>query len=258
MVRATIDLYVACAREAASAFPRTALACVALVLVGPALSILAIPLSGLGIVGGFVLGFLQALAVGWYLSLVDIGVNGRRAMRLSDLWEQIGAYLWDVIGVMFVFFVASLLLAPMLSDPVMLALSTVACVAFNPVPEMIYQDRSDSGLVTLGDAARYMQENWIEWIPPHLLALLVLTAFLPISGGGLPGIDDITVFVQTFGPFFGFVNAFGLVFGDTSVVGLVFGLVMLGFVHAFMLFRGRLYAHLRGSSRRSRAWKRKL
>jgi hypothetical protein len=64
--------------------------------------------------------------------------------------------------------------------------------------------------------------------------------------------------VQAFGPFFGFITI-----GSYALVGmdpLHFGgaLVLLAFSHWFLLFRGRLYRRLSGSSRRTRAWRSRM
>src|SRR5678815_3848478 len=115
MIQATLELYFESAKDALEARRLTALAIVALVVGALAIAVLARVLgylpSGAQMVGGFALGALQAAAVGWYLSLVEIGINGRRSIRMSDLQEQLGAYFNEVISVLFIFFIAELVLS---------------------------------------------------------------------------------------------------------------------------------------------------
>lgn len=248
----TLRLYGEAAGDAASSMARSAWAIVALLVIGPALAALAIPLAPLGIVGGFILGILQAVAIGWYLALLDIAVQQRRRIKPSDLQGQLGSYWSEVISVLFVFFLGKLVLAATVPQSLPL-LIPIAALVFNPAPEMIYQERSQSvGL--LGDAARFMQHNWPEWLGPHLIAAGVLSGWAWFVGSSAWSVQGGLQLVQMFGPFFGFTDAFALLLKRLDGVGIVAGLLLLAFVHYFALFRGHLYRRLRSSSRRSRAW----
>ena len=251
MIQSTLEMYAECARDAAQAMPRTALALVGLLLVTPILGVVAMQLGGLGLIGGIVLSLLQAGAAGWYLSLVEIGVHGRRQIRPTDLKDQVGTYLWEVISILFVFWIASLVVGLLGLGMIGTVLVLLALIAFNPAPEMIYQERTQS-IALLQDAVRFMQHNWPEWLVPHVLIaglLFAVTATIGPAGGMLHAF-------QALGPFFGFTNP-ALFLGALQTgdfVGLIGGMLVLAVVHFALLFRGHLYRRLRSSSRRSRAW----
>lgn len=254
MIRATAILYRDCARDAARSLARSPLALAVFVVVPPVLGLIAgqVARSAPGI-GGFIVGFLQAGAAGWYLALVEIAVNGQRPVRISDLGDQLGTYLWQVMSVMFLFFIAQLLLigAPW----VFIALMPVATVAFNPAPEMIYQDRTQS-VELLGGALKFMQENWPEWLVPQVFAIAIVGGIGAILSHGAYSLFEGVGLMAMFGPSFGFASpgAFAIPLANGDVVSLALGLFMLVFAHGFMLFRGHLYRRLRGSSRRGRDW----
>lgn len=210
-------------------------------------------LAGTGVAGGFVLGFARAGLIGWYLSLLEVSVVSRRKLRPDDVRDGFGVYFWETISVLFLFFIPELIIG--LSAPQLLPfLVPVAALMFNPAPEALYQDRTQS-VRLLGDALQFMQQNWPEWLAPHLLAVGLLFGW----GYALTGIVHTGWWVdvaQTFGPFFEFIHpgALALRLGGVGPAGIVSFGVLLFFVHGFMLFRGHLYRRLRSSSRRSRSW----
>lgn len=270
MVQATLTLWAECAREAARALPRSAWALVSLIL-GAALVWLASEIMGRvigiggggpavatqtsGFVGGLLVGLINAAAIGWYLALLETVVIGRRRARADDLRDLLGALMWDVISVLFVFWIASLILGATI--PALLpVLVPAATILFNPVPEIIYQQRSGRGMEVLQDAAKFMQTNWPEWLGPHVAAAGVLALWgLLVGGGGV----SITLFLELFGmfgPWFGFLSAPTTALSLLSMdpIAIAAAVLLLLFVHGFMLFRGVLYQRLASSSRRSRAW----
>jgi hypothetical protein len=256
VIQLTLALWMECAREAARAVARSPLAMVALMSIAPVLALVNLKLAPhLGLLGGFMVGLLQAIAAGWYLALVEIAATGRRRVGLIDLYEQLGSYVSEVISVMFVFFVLSLLFSGFAATPLGLAVVLGLAIAFNPTPEMITQERSQS-LELLGDAFRFMRQNGPEWLVPQIGATVVTALIdLALSGRGV-GLDQVVNVLMTFGPFFGFIRAgaFASPISGGSPSGVIVGIVSLAFVHWFMVFRAILYARLRGSSRRGRAW----
>lgn len=251
LIQSTLEMYVESARDAAQAMPRTALALMGLLLVTPVLGAIGAQLSGLGIVGGLVMSLLQAGAAGWYLSLVEIGVHGRRSIRPTDLKDQVGTYLWEVISVLFIFWIASMVLGLLGLGVVTTVVILAAIVAFNPAPEMIYQERSQS-VALLQDAAKFMQHNWPEWLVPHV-ALAAILLGVTVTIGPFGGFMHA---LMALGPFFGFTNPslFSGALASGDFLGLVGGMLVLVIVHWALLFRGHLYRRLRSSSRRGRAW----
>lgn len=259
MVKATFQLYAEAARDAGRAVLRSPLAAVGLVLANLGLMGLMLLIGatvGNNLITGFILGFAQAAAIGWYLSLVAIAVEGKRRVRFSDLAATFGQGMWDVISVLFVFWIASMLLGP-LGPMVTLAATAAATVAFNPAPEMLYQERSRS-LELLGDAARFMQNNWPEWLGAHVLIGLLAAGLLYLAQGHV-GASEVISILQLFGPFFAFVTVGAMFLGQlTDPMGLAAGVGLLALVQFTMCFRGALYARLRRSSRRSRAWQSRM
>ena len=259
MVRETFKLWGECAQEAGHAVLRSPLAMLALLGIAPVLALVNLNLAPhLGFVGGFLMGFLQALAAGWYLALVEIAVNARRRVTLSDLYEQLGSYASEVLSVMFVFFVLSLLFGVVGATPLGLALLVVVpalAIAFNPAPEMVTQERV-TGTDLLSEAFRFVRANAPEWLLPQVGATLVAGLIDVALEGGSFGLDHAMTVLMTFGPFFGFISAgaFAERLTGASPGAVLAGLVSLVFVHAFMLFRAILYKRLRSSSRRGRAW----
>lgn len=259
MVREVVKLWGECAQEAGHAVLRSPLAMLALVVIAPVLALVNLNLAPhLGFFGGFLMGFLQALAAGWYLALVEIAVAGRRRVTFEDLYEQLGSYASEVLSVMFVFFVLALLFQAIAATPAGLVLLLVVpalAIAFNPAPEMITTERVQ-GTDLLGDAFRFVRANGPEWLLPQLGATLIAGLIGAVIEGRGFGLDQLIDVLMTFGPFFGFIRAGAFAGGlaGASLSGVVAGIASLVFVHSFMLFRAILYKRLRGSSRRGRAW----
>lgn len=257
IVKATVRLYREALADTWRSLGRSAWAIAYLLAANVGFYALAVALSGTGMAGGFVLGFVQAGLIGWYLAQLDVAVVSRRKLRLDDLRDGFGSYFWETISVLFLFFVPELMLQ--LSVPQVLPFVVpLAAIAFNPAPEALYQDRTQS-VQLLGDALRFMQHNWPEWLAPHLVAVGVLMAW----GWAVTGVLHQTWWVevvQTFGPFCGFITpgTLALRLGGVGPAGVLSFFGVLLFVHAFMLFRGHLYRRLRSTSRRGRSWQARL
>jgi hypothetical protein len=183
----------------------------------------------LGIVGGFLVSLVWAGCVGSFLYLVEMMVRTSR-VTLDDFRRSAGAYLWDVVGVTFVLWLALRLLAPMLATipqgPVLLfALNLVILVFFNAVPELIYLGRCSS-LELLGQSYVFIGDNWIEWFPVTMAlgGVVLLVAALPMP------------------PALGWLKL--------AAVALL--------VAYTMVVRGLLFLELQGSSRRARAFRHRM
>ncbi len=257
MVTATLKLYREAARDSIASIRRSFWA--AVFLLAAYLGIVALsPLLGLaGFAGGFIMFLVYAGLTGWYLSLVEIAVSTRRAVKVGDVRDNVGAYFSEMINIMFIFFLPEFLIG-MASPEALLVLVPAACLAFNPIPEMLYQERS-GGLEMIKDSAVFMQQNWPEWLGGHV----VMAGLLAGVGWALSGVwspEWMIGAAQMFGPWFGFMHAGAWVLNLGENTPLSLGLFVLVFVfaHCFMVFRGHLYRGLRASSRRGRAWKAKV
>jgi len=211
----------------------------------------------MGMAGGFILGAIHIGLVGWYLAQLRHAVTLRRAMTFDDVQGTAGALFWETMSVAFVFFLAQLFL--FMAPATIQAVAVLgASLLFNPVPEMIYQGRSQS-VELLQDAAGFMQHNGPEWLLMHLGFTGALVAGMVALGLAADPALIITM-LQLFGPFFGFLQApAGVVMSlGLSPLGFVVAAVLFALTHVVMLFRGHLYKRLAGSSRRSRAWQQRM
>ncbi len=227
-----------------------------------ALSLLVYPLllfpasllaAQLGIVGGFLIGFVVAACWSSYLELISQAVSGARfRLDFEEFKRTFGARFWDVISVMFAFWLISLVSGLLTQGSHGPALSGVIGFAiaffFNVVPELLYQGNSRS-FALLQDSARFVMEHPVAWFTPNLVfATLALWA-----GGALSvqhPVELLIVFGQTFS-------------SPLAVAGLFarinpwFFPLALALVHFVMLFRGVLFRELSsgGGNARLRAFR---
>lgn len=185
-------------------------------------------LAPLGILGGLLLGFVQAALFSLYLSILSDLIDKSR-VSLAGFKQHVFRYLWSVVNVLFVFWIADWVLdLAMGNNPraasMKLVLYLVAFVALNTTPETIYERGTYGGLETLGSALQFLQENWIEWLVPNV----ALGVGLYFGAGALERVLP-------------FALAPLLV---TVLVGAV--------VHVVFVFRGFLFRVLAGTSHRQR------
>lgn len=255
VVEATLKLYRDALQDAGRALGRSVWAVIALIITYAVIVAAELLLLPFGLPGGLIFSLIHAGAVGWYLSLVEIGVTGSRRVTARDLQENVGHYLWEVISVLFIFWIGGMILG--LTVPFALPIAVIVCtLLFNPAPEMIYQDRTQS-FALLQDATGFMQRNWPEWLGAQVMGAVVLALWGRLVLGALDPALGVEL-VQAFGPWFGFVTIGGLAIATAKLSGFLGAAFILLFSHFFMLFRGCLYKRLRHSSRRSRAWQSRL
>jgi hypothetical protein len=180
----------------------------------------------LGFAGGLIMTLVNAACFSSFLYLVEMIVRTSK-VSWEDLGRSFGVYLGDVVGVMFLFWLFSMLAGPVIlasprGDLILTVISLVIFVFFNAVPELIYLGHHSS-LALLGESYNFIAANWIEWFPPTLIVGALAYSIYQMPLGG------IAAYVQT--------ALFGLV--------LYFGMVV----------RGLLFAELASSSRRARAFR---
>ena len=183
----------------------------------------------LGVLGGFIIGFVWAACLASFLFLVERLVRYGHA-TLEDFRASFFPYLSDVIGVLFVLWIVRTLLSlALLTNPQALLFTVIAelfiFVFLNAVPELIYLGHHSS-LELIGESYKFIGENWIEWFPPTLVAGVVLVALMEVPA---PGIASLVRW---------------------AVAGL--------FVYFVMVLRGFLFEELAGSTRRSRAFRHRM
>lgn len=181
----------------------------------------------LGILGGFLLSLVSAACMGSFLHLVEMMVRTSK-VTWQDFGRSFSAYLWDVIGVMFVLWIFELVAVPVLAQSqqgllILLCIRIAMLVFFNAVPELIYLGHHRA-LELLAESYRFVAENWIEWFPPNILLMI------------------------------GFFTLWQ--FRPSSTVAAVLQMAALALFGYFaMVLRGLLFIELAGSSRRGRAFR---
>src|SRR2546430_3467737 len=98
IVRATLRLYQQALRATQQSFGRSWVIAIAVVVFAIVMVGATFLVSPLGILGGFVLGALNALVIGATLSLIEQAVTSSRSLGWHDIRGGVGHYLWDVIG----------------------------------------------------------------------------------------------------------------------------------------------------------------
>lgn len=193
------------------------------------MSVAAVFVAFLGFIGGFVLGLVWAACVGSFLYLVEMMVRTSR-VTLDDFKRSFGTYLWDVIGVAFLFWLFATLAVPALltlpSGPVIVLCAYLAIFVFcNAVPELIYLGHYSS-IALVQESYRFVADNWIEWFPANIAAAALVYAVLELPLTGV------------------------LSWLQTAAVALL--------IYFVMVLRGLLFSELRGSSRRGRAFRHRM
>jgi len=223
----------------------------------------------LGMAGGFLLGIANALLVGATLRLIEQSLSGSRSIQLTDVTESFGHYFWDVIGVGFVLWLPTLLLdMGMQANPygqfLLSAFLLMVFILLNPAPEVIYQVRHDSTLDVFKTAYEFVLEHWIEWFLPFAVLILPLVLspsglqeFFSLSGsvGRGAGLDFLQILMLPFTAIGGWLSYVGI---DSDAQGILLLLLTPPMTMAILLFRGHLFALLRGSSRRQRLFSHQL
>ncbi|HVR64197.1 MAG TPA: hypothetical protein VMU50_19995 [Polyangia bacterium] len=203
--------------------------------------------SSLGVVGGIAAGFGMAAIGSSYLHLLALAVSDRR-IGGSDIKESFGARIWDVVSVMFAFWIINLLVGALVSTapkgPIIAVLIGLAmAVFFNPVPELLYQSATRS-FALLIEAARFISARGLEWLFPNLILGVVLLLPTGVLGAGVPMGERVLRLTELF-------SIAGLL--KTILGSLVFAPLLLVFLHWAMIFRGLLFRALTSGGGRPQA-----
>ena len=219
--------------------------------------------SPLGMVGGFLLGAVNALLVGATLSLIEQSISHARALTVRDIVGSVGHYFWDVIGIGFILWLPLMALdLSMQTNPygqlISYAVFLLIFLLLNPAPEIIYQIRHNSPLEVLKTSCEFVLENWIEWFLPFAVILIPivlspmgLQSFFYLSsqvGRGV-GLEFSQLLVLPFTILGGWLDYVGIPSAISWYLGLLFTPPL---AVAMLLFRGYLFASLHGVSRRQR------
>lgn len=251
LIQATLHLYKKVAIEAWQKIQRAWWVGLLPLLYVVVFFVIAIFASRLGIIGSFILGFTLAMCTGSYLYFISEVVSGNRVQprEILDSWRP---YFGSVISILFFLFilriVLDLLVVPSQSSyTVLYLINLVLLIILNPIPEIIYQGRSD-GFAMLQESLDFLWENGVEWFLPLLglalvsllvLPLPILTAPLEIGRLSIPTLIGGSLL-------------------SGSPLALVSAALSAGILYVMMVFRGVLFRELSGSSRRQRIYRSRL
>ncbi|MBI3246458.1 MAG: hypothetical protein HYZ50_08125 [Deltaproteobacteria bacterium] len=217
-------------------------------LYGPVVLLSAMLTAPLGFLGGFISGILLAMCVSSYLYFIAGVVNGSR-MSVRELGESWRPYLSSVINILFFLFLLQYMLALLTppGDETALLLSAflelILLVILNPLPEIIYQGRSE-GFGMVQESLDFLRGNGAEWFLPFIVLAIFSMLFLPISILAGPLQFGRLTFPTTMG-------------GPTSgsALGFLWPILSAFLLFALMIFRGLLFRALANSTRRQRMFR---
>jgi hypothetical protein len=234
------------ARRAARAWP----VAFSLVLYAAIVMITAKLVSPLGRLGGFGLGLVMAACFSSYIHLISIAVAGSR-LKFADLKQSFGARFWDVISVLFAFWIIDLIVEYIIApaagpkaDVIVALVGLAMAVLFNPVPELLYQGSTRS-FQLLMESGKFISSHGLEWLLPNILAAAAMLAPLGLLHGPAGQVVlNVSALLAPNNDGMGVYNLF-------ARAPLFLQLPMLLFLHWLMVFRGLLFGELlRGGSRR--------
>jgi len=219
--------------------------------------------GSLGMIGGVLLGLVNALLVGATLRLIEQSLSTVRTIQFTDVTESFGHYFWDVIGVGFVLWLPMMALdmgtqANPYGGFLSSAVTLLLFILLNAAPEVIYQIRHDSPLDVFKASYEFVLEHWIEWFLPF--ALLALPIVVSPSGiqeffnlstgiGRGAGLNFFQLLLLPFTLIGGWMSYVGL---DPDAQWVLLLLLTPLVATTALLFRGHLFALLRSSTRRQR------
>jgi hypothetical protein len=213
----------------------------------------AILFGPLGFVGGFLIGFVAAACWSSYLELISQAVNGSRFRVTWDEFKRSFLLrLWDVVSVMFAFFLISLVTAPLMIGEHARQMSAILGFAFafffNAVPELLYQGNSRS-FSLLVESGRFVMEFPLAWFAPN-----VAFAALALWVDGSLSLAHPAEFLIAFGNLFSSTTTIQAIFLNLPLWQKPIALLL---VHFVMVFRGVLFSELSsgGGNARRRAFR---
>jgi len=253
-------LYREALRQTAHSVARGWIVILALIMFAVGMQVAGALAAPLGLLGGFLLGAVNALLVGATLHLIEQTLSGSRPLGWREVGESVGHYFWDVIGVGFVLWVPLLVLergaagtpyGPAFSAMVFLLLF----ILLNPLPEIIYQTHPPSPIDAIRSSYDFVVDNWIEWFLPLALAFAPfgISFFFRISGlmgqGGVLNFFDLLTLPSVL------LTRWLTLLGLPDMAASTLVLVGTPVAATLMLiFRGHLFRALRGSTRRKRLY----
>lgn len=251
-VNSLLGLYRHCALEASRALRKNWLIIPASLLLFLSFSLVLtlIGQSGSGIAGGFMAGLLEVLALTLYFSWLQETIRKGRLVT-KEMLKFDYSFFSAILNVGFILFIAQILLSAFTqrstSIPLGPLLSFITIIVFNPIAEIIVDERAD-GLGAFATAYQFVIEHWIEWFLPFALMLIPWIVISP--AGPLAGLSQTNPLLPA-GPLVWGTEAVGayLLGPSARIPSVIIGLVLANW---FMVFRSLLFRELSSGSRRQR------
>ncbi len=227
----------------------------------PLIMLAAAFLGRMGFAGGLMVGLVMALCTGSYLYFIDGIVHGQRVQpqELLDSWRpHFGAVITILFFLMIIRLLFSMLLGEAGSQAVYVLVHLMLPVLLSPVPEVIYQGRTD-GWAMLQESVEFLRESGVEWCLP-LVGLVVVVSVI----GGFPPMAlaaslffplDILALPMQLGR--SMLLPFGIGFWSSSAE-MLWAVGCSFFLYVVMVFRGVLFRALAGGTRRQRIFRSRL
>lgn len=250
IIKATSEIYLHSAKQANKALRLNWLILFGIVALA-AFYLLTTPFfASWGMVGGFIVGFIQIILLSIYYSWIAQAVRKER-INFREIFNFEPALFWGLMSVGFFLWIINMFVGPFGHREetlwVFACANFLMFVLFNAAPELVYLRRSD-GFNTLKESSIFIKQYWIEWYVPLLIVLL-----LPISLLGKEVLRPLALGYPL-------LPAWALVEQFQSYLALSFGMpylgILLGVIIAtwFMIFRGFLFQELIQGSARKRAY----
>jgi hypothetical protein len=247
-----LKTYAYVAKEALRRSALSWVAALSIPIYGVVFIALATPLTGLGMIGGFILGFVGAAFLAGYLFLLQAGVAGSK-IRFSDLRTGLRG-VWNVVSVLFALMILGLGLQVITNAagsraPAVLAIAQLAgAFFFNVIPELLYNS-SNRSFMLLKESVTFVMQHAFAWFPPNIIFALVLLKLTGSLAFWPPA--QLLIDLSRLGTLAG---ALGLV--TSSPLWLAPILIVL--LHFMMVFRGLLYQELTTGNSRMREFRQRM
>ena len=261
LIAATLNLYQRAAKETIEKIGRGWWIALLPLVYTPIIFLAANFFGRMGFAGGLLVGLVMALCTGSYLYFIDGIVHGQRVQpqELLDSWRP---HFGSVITILFFMTIVRLFLSMMPGGPGSQALYVLAHLVLpiflSPVPEIIYQGRSD-GFAMISESFEFLKESGVEWFVPLIGLVLIISVALVLPPIALASslffpLDILAMPMQLGRSMF---LSFGLGFWN-SASEIIWAIGSSFLLYAVMIFRGLLFKALAGGSRRQRIFRSRM
>ncbi|MGN9164661.1 hypothetical protein ACTNDY_05160 [Tissierellaceae bacterium HCP3S3_D8] len=195
------------------------------------------------IVAGMVMAIVSSAFISNFLYLLYNVINYDR-ITFQDFKDGFTYFIWKIYGVLFIGYLANLLLGILYNALGDMALILniiwylILLVIMNSLPETIYL-KAYSPWDSILKAVEFMQENWFNWLLPNIIFYILLYV---TSGAILAGVFNTHI-------------SFNMSMTVGSISIYLLGQTLFSII---MIYRGHLYKLLSNSTRRKRMFMNKF